>query len=153
MSSDRVTPERLHAEIKKRQDWLRNNSQWFDKDQLIELREVVAMLLELQSRRAAEQAALPEVEEMAEKSAWNCEVATYPPAKSSVTKPVIAAALTPLYAKLAEHAKVLGECREYIGKWTVCHADASKGYCVGCDLSERIDALLGAKGGGDGKDQ
>lgn len=123
----------------------------------------------------AEQAALPAVEEMAEKitriSYRHAQDGPYDKVPGEDLKDCqrkIAPLLTPLYAKLSKHAEVLGECRtfarnelsrrysyywelqrEYANcKKTADHTSESAATSLrdARQLLARIDALLGVKG-------
>jgi DNA repair exonuclease SbcCD ATPase subunit len=170
MSSDRVSDERLEELIAETGQTAKT---WkdFDADQVAKNPEyesfvqdkcdnLLSALLELQSRRAAEQAALPAVEEMAEKLTRFVEakISAYLP--GDITLPddearAIRELLTPLYARIAdleqqlsrnqqfvadlqkaiaERDAVLGECRPHVESWSVSSARPQ--------LLNRIDALL-----------
>jgi len=159
MSSDRVSDERLAeliAEESEEYAWAIAHPSMASADYP---RDYKAALLELQSRRAAEQAALPAVEEMARKinnallDKWHGDC-------SYDAQEVIAAALAPLFATLASQAELLVECREIVEarrdtvgtvnpNFGLLSRDAERELEELNALLTRIDALLGAKGGED----
>lgn len=158
-ADERVTKERLAEKIRDSANAIAAANIMFPEVETTLGEETLLLLRELQSRRAAEQAALPAVEEMAESIAKKMRHAEE---CREHNVGVITSALAPLYAKLAEYAEVLGECRdkytalcvsifetpfnEHVHQ-TVKRQGVAFRECDECFA--RIDALLGAKGGED----
>jgi len=151
----------LVAEYGRVQQWVGQTDTWLS---------VTACLFELQSRRAAEQAALPEVE-MAEKLTRFVEAKVGEYLPGDITLPddearAIRELLAPLYAKLADLEQQLARKQQFVADQNKAIAERdellgdARVYVDPCPADEdrkphrnqllaRIDALLGAKGGDD----
>jgi hypothetical protein len=140
-ADERVSDDRLEEVVQTMQRWC-DDSGYTNLPYFID--ESLSLHRELQSRRAAEQATLPAVEEMAKSIAWDFALyeggvgENYEGLRQAVVSdmtPRIANFLSPLYAKLAdleqqlsrnqqfvadqgqaiaEYAEVLGECKRHV---------------------------------------